>query len=96
MEIGKPQRVIIVEPLELPTANPDHRPDPEPSFPPERESAEPVVPEKVAVARYAKKKPYRNQYKCLYGNKDCGENAVYCEPCNKRYEHFLWLMNDDR
>lgn len=42
------------------------------------------------------KNQYQNQYKCLYGNKDCGENAVYCEPCNKRYEHFLWLLNDDR
>lgn len=40
--------------------------------------------------------PYRNRYKCLYGNKNCGEHALYCEPCNKRYEEFLWLLNDDR
>jgi hypothetical protein len=40
--------------------------------------------------------PYKNRYKCLYGNKGCGENAVYCEPCNKMYEIFLWMLNDDR
>jgi hypothetical protein len=49
-----------------------------------------------ALERIAEKKQYKNQYKCLYGNKGCGENAVYCEPCNKRYEHFLWILNDDR
>ncbi|MGP8143062.1 MAG: hypothetical protein ACLQBU_14400 [Terriglobales bacterium] len=49
-----------------------------------------------ALERIAEKKQYKKQYKCLYGNKGCGENAVYCEPCNKRYEHFLWILNDDR
>ncbi len=39
---------------------------------------------------------YKNQYKCLYGNKNCGENAIYCEQCNKRYEEFLLILNDDR
>jgi len=40
--------------------------------------------------------PYKNQYKCPYGNRNCGENAIYCEPCNIRYEQFLWILNDDR
>jgi hypothetical protein len=40
--------------------------------------------------------PYRNRYKCPNGDNNCGENARYCEPCNKRYEKFLWLLNDDR
>lgn len=40
--------------------------------------------------------PFRNRYKCPYGNKNCGENAVYCEPCNKDYGEFLLLLNDDR
>lgn len=46
--------------------------------------------------RRSSTKPYRNKYKCLYGHKNCGENAVYCEPCNKRYDKFLLLLNDDR
>ena len=47
MRIGEPQRIIIVEPLELPVGNPDRfvpEPDPEPTFAPE-----PVEPEKVPV-----------------------------------------------
>ncbi|SRR5579871_2668314 len=40
--------------------------------------------------------PYRNQYRCPYGEKNCGENAKYCRRCDKRYEKFLWLLNDDR
>ena len=40
--------------------------------------------------------PYRNRYKCPHGDKNCGENARHCESCNKRYEEFLWLLNDDR
>ena len=47
MQIGEPQRVIIVEPLELPVGNPEHGPEPEPSILPERE---PIAPEKVPVA----------------------------------------------
>ncbi len=47
MQIGEPQRVIIVEPLELPVGNPVRAPVPEPSNLPERE---PVEPEKVPVA----------------------------------------------
>ena len=39
--------------------------------------------------------PYRNQYKCPYGNKDCGENAAYCEPCNNKFEEFLFFLNDN-
>jgi len=41
-------------------------------------------------------KPYQNRYKCPYGNKNCGENAVYCEPCNRDCEEYLLLLNDDR
>jgi hypothetical protein len=47
MQIGEPQRIIIVEPLDLPVGNPKHGPEPEPSILPERE---PVDPEKVPVA----------------------------------------------
>jgi hypothetical protein len=47
MQIGEPQRVIIVEPLELPVENPERDPQPEPSILPERE---PIEPEKVPVA----------------------------------------------
>ena len=47
MQIGEPQRVIIVEPLELPVGNPEPDPEPDPSILPERE---PVEPEKVPVA----------------------------------------------
>lgn len=43
MEIGEPQRVIIVEPLELPVGNPGRAPEPEPTI-------LPVEPEKVQVA----------------------------------------------
>lgn len=45
---------------------------------------------------HSEMRPYRNEYKCPHGNKTCGENAIYCEPCNRRYEEFLWLLNDDR
>jgi hypothetical protein len=41
MEIGKPQRIIIVEPLELPVENPERKPEPEPTILPEREPVEP-------------------------------------------------------
>ena len=40
--------------------------------------------------------PYRNQYRCPYGEKKCGENAKYCAPCNRDYEKFLMTRNDDR
>jgi hypothetical protein len=40
--------------------------------------------------------PYRNQYKCPYGDKTCGEKARYCWRCNEKYEEFLLLINDDR
>ena len=44
MHIGEPQRVIVVEPLELPVGNPEPEPEPEPYLPvPEPE------PEKVPV-----------------------------------------------
>lgn len=41
-------------------------------------------------------KPYTNQYKCPHGNSNRGEKAVYCGPCNNRYEEFLLIINDDR
>jgi hypothetical protein len=45
MQIGEPQRVIVVEPLELPTGSPERKPEAEP---------EPTInepePEKVPVA----------------------------------------------
>lgn len=44
MEIGEPQRVIVVEPLELPVGNPGRDDKPEPIILPKRE---PVEPEKV-------------------------------------------------
>jgi hypothetical protein len=50
VQIGEPQRIIIVEPLELPVGNPvriEPDPEPEPTILPERE---PVEPEKVPVA----------------------------------------------
>ncbi len=40
--------------------------------------------------------PYRNQYKCPHRDKNCGEEASYCASCNKAYEKFLLLLNDDR
>jgi len=49
VQIGEPQRIIIVEPLELPVGNPVRiEPDaePEPTILPE---CEPVEPEKVPV-----------------------------------------------
>jgi hypothetical protein len=54
----------------------------------------PSALERIKEKQY--KQQYKDQYKCLYGNKGCGKNAVYCEPCNKRYKHFLWMLNDDR
>jgi hypothetical protein len=40
MQIGEPQRVIVVEPLELPIASPERKPEPEPPVPePEPEKA---------------------------------------------------------
>jgi hypothetical protein len=42
MQIGELQRVIIVEPLDLPVGNPEPGPEPEPSIPPERERVEPL------------------------------------------------------
>jgi hypothetical protein len=45
MQIGEPQRVIVVEPLELPVGSPERQPEPE---------REPTIhepePEKVPVA----------------------------------------------
>jgi len=46
MEIGKPQRVIIVEPVELPVGNPKRDSEPEPTIKPKRQ---PVEPEKLPV-----------------------------------------------
>ena len=47
MQIGEPQRVIVVEPLELPVGNPEPEPEPEPAYlpvpEPEPEKA-PVTP----------------------------------------------------
>jgi hypothetical protein len=40
--------------------------------------------------------PYRNQYRCPYDEKNCGENAKYCRRCNADYEKFLLILNDDR
>jgi hypothetical protein len=40
--------------------------------------------------------PYRNQYRCPYGEKNCGENAKYCGRCNEDCEKFLLILNDDR
>lgn len=45
MQIGEPQRVIIVEPLELPVENPKRISESEPSTP----QREPIEPEKVPV-----------------------------------------------
>jgi hypothetical protein len=42
MNIGEPNRVIIVEPLELPVGKPEPIPNPEPIYTPEPEPAEPV------------------------------------------------------
>jgi hypothetical protein len=42
------------------------------------------------------KTPYRNQYRCPYGEKNCGENTKYCTQCNKDYEQFRWTLNDER
>ena len=36
--------------------------------------------------------PCKNEYKCPDGSKDCGENAVYCEPCTRRFEEFTLLI----
>jgi hypothetical protein len=41
MNIGEPQRVIIVEPLELPVPKPERKPELEPTVLPEREPVEP-------------------------------------------------------
>jgi hypothetical protein len=46
MQIGEPQRVIVVEPLELPVGEPQREPEPDPVYIPE-----PVEPEKVPVRR---------------------------------------------
>lgn len=47
MQIGKPLRTILVEPLELPVSEPEKPPEPEPIAP--RPEHEPE-PEKVPVA----------------------------------------------
>jgi hypothetical protein len=39
-------------------------------------------------------KPYKNQYKCPHGNKDCGENAVYCESCNRKFDEFIMFVGE--
>ena len=46
MQIGEPQRVIVVEPLELPVGHPEREPEPEPAYLPVPEPE----PEKVPVA----------------------------------------------
>ena len=46
MQIGEPQRVIVVEPLELPVGNPEPEPEPGPAYLPVPEPE----PEKVPVA----------------------------------------------
>jgi hypothetical protein len=46
VEIGEPQRVIVVEPLELPAGSPDRMPEPEPT----RHQQKPE-PEKVPVTQ---------------------------------------------
>jgi hypothetical protein len=48
------------------------------------------------LRNHAEKTPYKNEYKCPYGNKNCGEKARYCEPCNKRFEEFLLILGYDR
>jgi hypothetical protein len=45
MQIGQPQRVIVVELLELPVGNPEPEPEPEPAYLPVPEPE----PEKVPV-----------------------------------------------
>jgi hypothetical protein len=54
-----------------------------------------VLPASIPL-RHPETTPYRNHYKCPYGSKNCGEEARYCARCNKDYEGFLLLLNDDR
>ncbi len=102
MRMGELKRVNLVEPLEPPLGKAERiEPKPQPTFPPEVEhepekDSSGVGSDAIALECLPEKKQYKNRYKCLYGNNNCGENAVYCEPCNRRYEHFLWIINDDR
>jgi len=35
--------------------------------------------------------PYKtSQYKCPYGEPDCGENGQYCAKCETDYERIRW------
>jgi hypothetical protein len=34
----------------------------------------------------------KSEYRCPYGNLHCGDNATYCEQCNKDYEKFLEML----
>jgi hypothetical protein len=34
-------------------------------------------------------------YKCPYGDRHCGEKAVYCERCNRDYEKFLQMIGPE-
>ena len=38
--------------------------------------------------------PHKNEYKCPYGKKGCGDNAIYCAQCNEDYAEFLRLTDE--
>jgi hypothetical protein len=38
-------------------------------------------------------RPYKNEYKCPDGNKDCGENALYCQECTRRYAQVMLFVD---
>jgi len=44
MQIGEPQRVIVVEPLELPVGHPEREPDPEKPVPQPEPEKVPATP----------------------------------------------------
>lgn len=53
-------------------------------------------PAPAPTSRWQPTMPVGNQYKCPYGTTNCGEGAIYCEPCNRRYEEFrLMLATND-
>jgi hypothetical protein len=53
-------------------------------------------PAPAPTSRWQPTMPVGNQYKCPYGATNCGEGAIYCEPCNRRYEEFrLMLATND-
>jgi hypothetical protein len=37
---------------------------------------------------------YKKQYKCPYGKKRCGNNAIYCRRCNQDYAEFLLKIDE--